>query len=222
MKNLKCFKSYNSSIKSHHGVTMKKKYERALVYEYFTVGYNVFEAIASIIAGGMANSIALVGFGLDSIVESLSGLVLIWRLRKHDTISEEEEEKIEKRASSFVGITFFILGAYVLIESIKKILLKDISDPSLIGIIIAILSLIIMPILAYEKYKLGKELDLRSLVADSKETLACSFLSVALLVGLLSRYIFDFWLADPIVGIVVVIFLFKEGYELIFEDEEDE
>jgi len=197
-----------------------EKYKRALSYEYFTVFYNVFEAVASIIAGGMANSIALIGFGLDSIVESLSGLVLIWRLRKQDTISEEEEKEIEERASRFVGITFFVLGAYVLIESIRKIVLKDIADPSLIGIAIAVLSLLIMPILAYAKYDLGKELGLKSLIADSKETLVCSILSFALLIGLLSRYIFDFWLADPMVGLVVVVFLFKEGYELVFEEDD--
>lgn len=201
---------------------MQEKYKRALSYEYFTVFYNIFEAIASIIAGGMANSIALIGFGLDSIVESLSGLVLIWRLRKQETISEEEEEEIEERASRFVGITFFILGAYVLIESIRKIVLKDMADPSLIGIAIAVLSLIIMPILAYAKYNLGKELGLKSLVADSKETLVCSVLSLALLIGLLSRYIFGYWPADPMVGLIVVAFLFKEGYELVFEGEEDE
>ncbi|MDY6866014.1 MAG: hypothetical protein SVY15_08615, partial [Halobacteriota archaeon] len=80
-----------------------KRYERALHYEYFTIVYNILEAIASIIAGGMVNSIALIGFGLDSVVESLSGLVLIWRLRRQDTISEEEEEEIEERASRFVG-----------------------------------------------------------------------------------------------------------------------
>ena len=199
-----------------------KRYERALHYEYFTVGYNILEAIASIIAGGMANSIALIGFGLDSVVESLSGLVLIWRLRRQDTISEEEEEEIEERASRFVGITFFVLGAYVLIESIRKIVLRDIADPSLIGIAIAVLSLVIMPVLAYAKYNLGRELGLKSLIADSKETLVCSILSLALLIGLLSRYLFDFWLADPMVGLIVVIFLFKEGYELVFDEEDDD
>jgi divalent metal cation (Fe/Co/Zn/Cd) transporter len=169
----------------------------------------------------MANSIALVGFGLDSVVESLSGLVLIWRLKKHGTISAGEEEEIEEKASRFVGITFFVLGAYVLFESVRKILAGDMAEPSLLGIAIAVLSLVVMPVLAYRKYKLGKELGLRSLVADSKETLACSFLSLALLAGMVSTYFFDFQIADPVVGLVIVAFLFREGYELVFENEEE-
>lgn len=201
---------------------MEERYKKALALEYFTVGYNVLEAAASIIAGVMANSIALVGFGLDSVVESLSGLVLIWRLKKHGTISAGEEEEIEEKASRFVGITFFVLGAYVLYESIKKIVTGDVAEPSLLGIAIAVLSLVVMPVLAYRKYKLGKELGLRSLVADSKETLACSFLSLALLAGMVSTYIFDFRIADPVVGLVIVAFLFREGYELVFESEEEE
>lgn len=201
---------------------MEERYKKALALEYFTVGYNILEAAASIIAGGMANSIALVGFGLDSVVESLSGLVLIWRLKKHGTISAGEEEEIEEKASRFVGITFFVLGAYVLFESVRKILAGDTAEPSLSGIAIAVLSLVVMPALAYRKYKLGKELGLRSLVADSKETLACSFLSLALLAGLVSTYFYDFYIADPVVGLVIVAFLFREGYELVFENEEEE
>lgn len=201
---------------------MEKLYRRALLYEYFTVGYNLLEAAASIMAGRMANSIALVGFGLDSLVESLSGLVLIWRLRKHGKLTEQEEEKIETRASRFVGVTFFVLAGYVLFESVKKIILHDIPDPSLTGILIAVLSIIIMPVLGYKKLTLGKQLGLRSLVADSKETFVCTVLSFALLFGLLTRYILNFWLADPIVGLIVVVYLVKEGYELLFEDEDEE
>ncbi len=196
-----------------------RNYRKALHLEYFTVGYNIVEAVASIFFGGIANSIALVGFGLDSIVESLSGFVLIWRLSKHNKISKEEEARLEEKAYRFVGITFFILGAYILFESVKKIVTRDIPEPSLPGIVIAILSLIIMPILAYRKYKIGKELNLKSLVADSKETLVCSILSVALLIGLTTRYFFNFWLSDPLTGLVIVIFLFREGYELVFEEE---
>lgn len=201
---------------------MEKLYKRALRYEYFTVGYNLVEAAASMIAGRVANSIALIGFGLDSLVESLSGLVLIWRLRKHETMTEEEEERVEIKASIFVGITFFVLAVYVLFESIRKIVVRDIPDPSLPGIIIAVLSLIIMPILGYKKLSLGKQLGLRSLIADSKETFVCTFLSFALLLGLVTRYFLNFWLSDPIVGFIIVIYLTKEGYELVFEEEGEE
>ena len=190
---------------------MDKLYKRGLRLEYFTVGYNIIEAVVSIVFGSIANSIALVGFGLDSIVESLSGFVLIWRLSQHKKISEEEEERTEKKAMKFVAVTFFILGLYVLFQSVKKLVLEEIPDTSLPGIIIAIASIIIMPILTLQKYKTGKQINSRALIADSKETLACSFLSVALLLGLGLNYLFGFWRADPIVGLIIVIYLFREG-----------
>ena len=196
--------------------------KRGLYLEYINVTYNIFEAIAAIIFGGLSNSIALIGFGLDSIVESLSGLVLIWRLRQHGKISPELEEKIERRATRFVAITFFILGAYIAYESIGKLISSEIPDPSLPGIVIAIVSLIAMPFMAWMKYKTGKQINSRALVADSKETLACAFLSVALLIGLGLNYLFGFWQADPIVGILIVFFLFREGWELWNEEGEEE
>ncbi len=196
---------------------MDNPYKKALGLEYFTVGYNFIEALVSIAAGGAANSIALVGFGLDSIVESLSGLILIWRLKKHGTMDEEGEERVERRATFLVGITFFLLGAYVLFESVRKIVLRDLSEPSVVGIIVAVLSLIVMPVLGHRKKKLGRQLGLKSLEADAKETFACSFLSAALLAGLVSRYLFDFWPADPLAGLIITAFLFREGYELVFE-----
>jgi len=196
--------------------------KKGLYLEYITVTYNVLEAIAAIVFGGISNSIALIGFGLDSIVESLSGLILIWRLRQHGKLSPELEEKIEHRATRFVAITFFILGAYIAYESIDKLLSSEIPEPSLAGIIIAIVSLIAMPFLAWMKYRTGKQINSRALVADSKETIACAFLSIALLLGLGLNYLFGFWQADPIVGILIVIFLFKEGWELWNEEDEDE
>lgn len=192
---------------------MDKLYKKGLHLEYFTVGYNIIEAVISIIFGSIANSIALVGFGLDSIVESLSGFVLIWRLAQHKKISKEEEERIEKKAIKFVATTFFILGLYVLFQSVKKLMLEEIPDPSLPGIIIATVSIIIMPILTLQKYRTGKQINSKALIADSKETLACAFLSVTLLLGLGLNYLFGFWQADPIVGLIIVIFLFKEGLE---------
>jgi len=188
-------------------------YRKGLYLEYFTVVYNILEAIVSIAFGSIAGSIALVGFGLDSIVESLSGLILIWRLRQHGRISLEEEEKIERRATRFVAVTFFILGVYVLYESIQKLATAEIPETSLSGIIIAIVSLIVMPLLAWQKFKTGRQIDSMALVADSKETWACAFLSVALLLGLGLNYLFGFWQADPTVGLIIVAFLFREGWE---------
>lgn len=196
-----------------------KLHKKALFLSYFTVGYNILEGVVSILAGVLAGSIALVGFGLDSFVESLSGGVMIWKFTKHGKISEEEEERIEKKAVKLVGYTFFVLGVYVLFESIKKLYFKEIPEPSLLGIIIAIVSLIAMPVLFLMKYRTGKAIGSRSLVADSKETLACMFLSGALLIGLGLNYLFGLWQADPIVGLVIVGFLFKEGYTTLKEEE---
>jgi len=193
-------------------------HKKALWLSYFTVGYNILEGIVSILAGSMAGSIALIGFGLDSFVESLSGCVMIWRFRKSGKISEEEEEKVERRATRLIGYSFFILGAYVLYESAKKLFLREIPEPSLLGIIVAVASIIVMPILFYLKYQTGKAIGSRSLIADSKETLACVFLSMSLLIGLVLNYIYGLWQADPIVGLIIVIFLIKEGYETLKEE----
>jgi cation diffusion facilitator family transporter len=189
--------------------------KRALWLSYFTVGYNILEGIISVLAGSFAGSIALIGFGLDSFVESLSGSVMIWRFRKSGKISEEEEEKVERRATRLIGYSFLILGTYVLYESGKKLYLQEIPNPSLLGIIVAIASIIVMPVLFYLKYQTGKAIGSRSLMADSKETLACVFLSVALLIGLVLNYLYGLWQADPIVGLVIVILLIKEGYDTL-------
>jgi cation diffusion facilitator family transporter len=189
-------------------------YKKGLYLEYFTIGYNLLEAAASITLGALAGSIALIGFGLDSVVESLSGMVLVWRLRKHGKISPEKEERVEKAAMRLVAITFFVLGGYVLYESVSKLASREAPEASLPGMIIALVSLIVMPVLAFMKKDTGERIGSKALVADSKETFACAFLSLALLLGLGFNYIFGLWQADPIAGIIIVIFLFYEGYEV--------
>jgi divalent metal cation (Fe/Co/Zn/Cd) transporter len=163
-----------------------------------------------------------VSFGLDSIVESLSGLILIWRLRQHRNLSEEEEKAIEQRAMKLVAATFFILGIYILFESVEKLLTQEIPQPSVAGILIAIASLITMPLLAWQKYRLGQNLGSKALIADSKETLVCAWLSATLLLGLGLNYAFGFWQADPIAGIAIAVFVFKEGWETWEESQEEE
>jgi divalent metal cation (Fe/Co/Zn/Cd) transporter len=192
-------------------------YNRALNLSYFTIVYNVVEGILSIFAGLIAGSTSLLGFGLDSVVESLSATVMVWRFRKTGKISDVEEDKVEKKALQYVGYTFLILGIYVLYESIIKLYTGEIPNPSLLGILIAIASIIVMPILFYMKHNTGESLNSKSLIADSKQTLACMYLSVALLFGLLLNYIYGIWQADPVVGILIAIYLLKEGYEILFE-----
>lgn len=193
--------------------------KRALQLEYFTVGYNIAEGIISVLLGMLAGSIALVGFGLDSAVESASGMVLIWRLSSHGRVTEAEEERIERRAVKLVGGSLFLLGAYVLFESVKKLYLKEAPDPSLGGIILAVVSLIVMPALALYKHRIARTINSRSLAADSKQTLICSLLSAALLVGLGLNYLYGLWWADPVAALVIVVFIFREGVEAMREEK---
>ncbi|MBE3088913.1 MAG: cation transporter [Actinobacteria bacterium] len=190
--------------------------KKAYILSVFTVCYNIIEGIVSIVAGVLSNSIALKGFGIDSFIESISGAVMIWRFKKLDRITEEEE-KVEKIAQRFVAISFSILSVYILYESISKLYFKEITEPSIPGLIIIIMSIIIMPILFYLKYRTGRLLDSKSLVADSKETLACLFLSVAVLLGILLNFFYGFWQADLIAGIVIAIYLVIEGIRILRE-----
>jgi len=194
-------------------------YKKSLRLEYFTVGYNVLEGLASIAAGIIAGSIALVGFGLDSFIESLSGSVLIWRLRQHSD-DDEKERNLEEKAIRFVAYSFFVLAVYVAYEALKKLYLREMPEGSLVGIIIASVSIVIMPILANQKRQTGEKIGSRALVADSKETLVCTFLSATLLFGLLLNYFLGWWWADPAASLVIVGFLIKEGRELFKGEEE--
>jgi divalent metal cation (Fe/Co/Zn/Cd) transporter len=192
-------------------------HKKALFSEYFTVGWNIVEGVVAIGAGVIAGSIALVGFGLDSYIEVASGLVLIWRLRKHGFGNDADEEEAEKRAILFVGITFLILALYVTYESGKKLFFHEPPDESLVGIVLAIVSLVIMPLLAVYKKRLAAEINSRALRADALETLACSYLSLTLVLGLGANALFGWWWADPIAALAMVYYLIKEGREAISE-----
>ena len=204
-----------------HKQALDSKYKMGLLLSYFTVGYNIIEGIVCVILGTITGSAALIGFGSDSFIESLSGSVMIWRLRKHGKISEEEEEEIEHKAARFVGWTFFVLAAYVAYESISSLIEQKAPEASLIGIVIAVLSLLIMPFVAYYKNKIGKEIGSRSLMADSKQTLVCVLMSIALLIGLSANYLFGIWWLDPIIGLIFVVILCREGYKAIRYGELD-
>jgi divalent metal cation (Fe/Co/Zn/Cd) transporter len=198
---------------------MTDLHRQALRLSYFTVGYNAVECLLALLAGSLAGSIALVGFGLDSLVESLSGGVMIWRFARHGKMSPEAEERLERRAIKIVGYTFFILAAYVLYESLEKLILREPPAPSLFGIFIALAAIIVMPALFYLKYQTGRALHSTSLMADSKQTLACALLSVALLIGLGLNYWFGIWQADPLIGLVIVALLAREGYHTLKEEK---
>jgi divalent metal cation (Fe/Co/Zn/Cd) transporter len=183
------------------------------------VGYNLLEALASLLAGYLAGSAALTGFGLDSLVESLSGAIMIWRFRPHPGLTREMEARKEEQAVRLVGYTFFILAGYVIFESLRKLIFREIPEPTLFGIIIAAASIILMPTLFYFKLKTSRALSSRSFLADAHQTLACFCLSVALLAGLGLNYLFGLWKADPITGLIISAVLLKEGYTTLTHKE---
>lgn len=192
---------------------------RARKLSIFTVGYNLIEGLVSIIVAALSGSTALLGFGFDSFVESLSGGVMIWRFKKREALTHEELEKIEAKAIRLVGWSFLILGGYVIFEAIRKLYLRDMPDKTLVGIIIAIASLIVMPVLLVLKVRTAHALGSRSLLADSKQTLGCILLSVALLIGLGGNYLAGYWWMDPIAALLIAAFLLKEGYEALVKKE---
>ena len=187
---------------------------RALRLEWFTLSWNVLEAGVAIVSGLLAGSVALVGFGLDSVIESASAVILLWRLRQTD----EAEEHAERRAVRLVGVSFFVLAAYVTWEATSALRLQEAPRTSLTGMVLAAASLIVMPLLARAKLRLAREMGSRALAADSKETLACSFLSATLLAGLLANALFGWWWADPAAALGIVVFLLREGWEAFEED----
>ena len=153
--------------------------QRAIRLEYCTVAWNIIEAVVALAAGGRASSIALIGFGLDSIIEMISGLTLLWRFKQRGL----DERHAESRAVRVVGFTFFALAAYVGYEAVTDLWFRRPAEFSLPGLILAALSLAIMPVLAVAKRRLARVLHSRALAADSLETLLCSYLSATLLAG---------------------------------------
>jgi divalent metal cation (Fe/Co/Zn/Cd) transporter len=179
---------------------------RALRLSYFTVGYNLLEGLASVLAGGAAGSVALVGFGLDGFVESLSGMIMVGRFG-----GGADAERRERRAVRLVGWTFFVLGAYVLADAARKLWLGERPQASAIGIAITVISLLVMPALYAAKRRTVARLGSRSLAADARQTLACVAMSAGVLLGLLLNRAAGIGWADPAVGILIALMLFREG-----------
>ncbi len=175
--------------------------------EYLTIGWNSLEAIAAIGAGIIAGSVALIGFGFDSIIEVSSGAVLLWRL-----VSGEHRERL---ALKLVGISFLALTAYVAFDAGKSLIFREPPDESFIGIAIAALSMIVMPLLARAKRKVATILNSRAMLADSRQTDICAYLSAILLVGLGLNALFGWWWADPVAALVMIPIIAKEGVEAL-------
>ena len=185
--------------------------KRGRYLEYFTIGYNSLEGLIAVAAGVIAGSIALVGFGFDSLIEVTSGAVLLWRL--HADVDEERRERVEAISLRIVGICFVVLAIYVSYDSVKSLLKRDAPQESIVGIVLAAVSLIIMPLLVRAKRKVARGIKSGALMADSKQTELCTYLSAILLGGLLLNALLGWWWADPIAALVMVPIIVKEGIE---------
>ena len=201
-------------------------HRRAVILEWFTVGWNVVEAAVAIGAGILSGSVALVGFGVDSGIEVLSAVGLLWRLRTSADAPREEETAAERRALYVVAFTFFALALYVGYEAVSGLLAREIPEPSQVGLVLSLLSLAIMPALAALKQRTGRECGSRALVADAVETWVCSYLSLALLLGLGFNVLFGWWWADGAGGLAMLPVVLWQGWEALQEarevHEEDE
>ena len=184
--------------------------------EYFTIGWNCLEGIVAVLAGAFAGSISLVGFGVDSFIEVTSGAALLWRLSL-DT-EAHRRERIEKVTLRIVGLCFLALAAYVAYEAVSTLVGRRAPEHSLPGIILACVSLIVMPLLARAKRRVAAHLQSAALRADARQTDFCMYLSAILLGGLLLNAVLNWWWADPAAALIMVPIIAKEGVEALRGD----
>ena len=172
-----------------------------------TITYNVVEAVIALAAGTAADSTALIGFGLDSVIEVASAAAVAWQF------SGKDPEARERTALKVIALSFFALAAYVTFESATVLITRERAEHSTVGIVLAAVSLLVMPGLSYAQRRAGRELGSASAVADSKQTLLCTYLSAVLLVGLGVNSLFGWWWADPLAAVVIAAVAVKEGRE---------
>lgn len=183
--------------------------------EYLTVLWNSLEALVSIVAGVLAGSIALVGFGLDSVIETSSGAIMLWRLHHSNERDAASRERAERVALRLVGISFLALAFYVGVDAALSIYHRDAPERSIAGIIIAALSLVVMPLLARAKRRVALALNSGAMHADSRQTDICAYLSAILLGGLALNAAFGWWWADPVAALIMTPIIAREGIEAL-------
>lgn len=184
--------------------------------EYVTILWNSVEGILALVAGAMAGSISLTGFGVDSVIEVTSGVAVLWRMSTdHDA---ELRERRERLALRIVGLAFLALAVYVVVEAIRDFTARDVPDASPLGIAVACASLVAMPLLARAKRRVGAAMGSRAMHADAAQTDFCAYLSAILLVGLALNAVFGLWWADPVAGLVMVPIIANEGVKALRGD----
>jgi divalent metal cation (Fe/Co/Zn/Cd) transporter len=179
--------------------------------EYFTIAWNAIEGLVAVITGVIAGSISLVGFGIDSFIEVTSGSVLLWRMSVDAEVQRRELN--ERRALRIVGVCFLLLAAYIAYESLLDLWARRAPEHSIPGIVLACVSLVVMPLLSRAKRKVGRALGSAAMHADAKQTEFCTYLSAILLAGLLLNSLFGLWWADPVAALIMVPIITKEGME---------
>lgn len=174
-----------------------------------SLGYMALEGIVAVVAGIVAGSIALIGFGLDSAIEGFASVVIVWRFTGWRTLSHEAED----RAQKLVAVQFFILAPYVGVESVRAFIEAHHPEESVVGIALAASSLVLMPWLARAKQRIGARIGSSATASEGKQNLLCAYLAGALLVGLLGNALFGAWWLDPIVGLLIAGLAIEEGRE---------
>ncbi len=191
----------------------RRLHRRALALAYMSMGWMVIEATVAVTAGILAASIALVGFGLDSVIEFFSALIVVWQLHG-------QGEERETRAVRLIGATFFILAAYLTAEGIRDLIGHARPEHSIPGIVITAAALLVMPVLALAKRRTGQAMSNRAVIADSTETAFCAFTSAAALLGIGLNTWLGWWWADPAAALVIAALAVREGIEA-WENEDD-
>ena len=187
--------------------------QRGKRLEYFTIAWNSLEGLVAVIAGTIAGSISLVGFGIDSFIEVISGATLLWRMSVD--ANPQTRERNERLSIRIVGVCFIALAVYVAYESVFDLIARKAPEHSLPGIVLACVSLVAMPILSRAKKRVGNELGSPAMQADAKQTDFCVYLSAILLAGLLLNIVFGWWWADPLAGLVMTPIIANEGLEAV-------
>jgi len=202
--------------------------QQAWLLTAFTISWNVIEAAIAIWTGLAVGSIALVGFGLDSVVEASSAVIIVWRLWRRQDEDDEANERAERRAVRLIALTFFAIAIYVSYDAVARLVgLDDRPEPSGLGLVLVAVSLLVMPGIAWAKRRVAEGLNSVALKADAAETLICSYLSAVVLVGLAANSLFGWWWMDPLAGLVVAGLAIREGREAwsggeMFEEDEEE
>jgi len=179
--------------------------------EWLTIGWNSLEALVSIAAGLLAGSVSLVGFGFDSLIELASSVTLLWRMSAD--ADEERRERVERISLRIVGGCFLALAAYLVVDSVKTLLLREAPERSPVGIAITAAAVVVMPLLARAKRNVAKQLGSAAMRADSKQSEFCMWLSGSVLIGLALNAAFGMWWADPAAALVMVPIIAREGIE---------